>query len=110
MKVDLWTLTTGKILRSGYLDNGCHGSKKYVLMGSKVPFMVLNAHMETPVGQRYLLPWQPTCSHGNTNKRLFLQPEKSDRKVQEMVREHLGLLVSMATILLPCLPKRLVLK
>ena len=28
MKVGHWTLTTGKILRSGYLGNGCHGDEK----------------------------------------------------------------------------------
>ena len=29
MKVDLWTLITGKLLWSGYLGNGCHGDQKY---------------------------------------------------------------------------------
>ena len=28
MKVDLWTLITGKLLWSGYLGNGCHGDQK----------------------------------------------------------------------------------
>ena len=32
MKVGLWTLTTWKILWSSYLDNGCHGKKKKILI------------------------------------------------------------------------------
>ena len=27
MKMGLWTLITGKLLRSGYLGNGCHGDQ-----------------------------------------------------------------------------------
>ena len=57
------TLTTGKILRSGYLGNGCYGDEKtfpilkYSINWRKNvpgrPIMVGSKNL------RYLLPWKP---------------------------------------------------
>ena len=50
---------TGKILRSSYLDNGCHGSEKR-LNGFKYFIYGNNGHMEAP-----LWMGEGTYFHGN---------------------------------------------
>ncbi len=63
------TLTTGKILRSGYFGNGCHGDEKsfYILKysinwGMNVPGRSIK---DGSKNLRYLLPWKPICCHSN---------------------------------------------
>ncbi len=70
MKVGLWTLITGKILRSCYLGNGCHGDQKTF----SEPYNGLSAlHWGMgSVGRKnrkrtvkYVLSWKPTYCHSN---------------------------------------------
>ncbi len=61
MKMGHWTLTTGKILRSGYLGNGCHGDEKmFSMLKYSLDRTVNELGRSTVDGSKimsHLLPW-----------------------------------------------------
>ena len=69
MKVGLRTLMTGKILRLGYLDNGCHGEQKtfpqlsYSIYCLEYVARRLGTGLQGTLGYWFL--WQPVYFHGN---------------------------------------------
>ncbi len=66
------TLTTGKILRSGYLGNGCYGDEKtFSILKYSIDWGKNGPGRSIMDGSKnlgYLLPWKPTCCHGNNKK------------------------------------------